>query len=145
MQPHYNLLNREEEREMLPLCIEEGIGVIPWSPLARGRLARPWQANSSSDRTSTDETAKNLYNRFEEADKKIVDQVGVIATARNISHAQVSLAWLLQQKAVTAPIIGATRIEHLEDAVASLNVHLNEEEIIALTKNYIPHTIVGYE
>ena len=145
MQPHYNLLNREEEREMLPLCIEEGIGVIPWSPLARGRLARPWQASSSSDRTSTDETAKNLYNRFEEADKKIVDQVSAIATARNISHAQVSLAWLLQQKAVTAPIIGATRIEHLEDAVASLNVHLDEEEITALTADYVPHTIVGYE
>ena len=144
MQPHYNLLNREEEREMLPLCKEEGIGVIPWSPLARGRLARAWKAESSSDRTSFDETAKNLYTRFEEADKKIVEQVASIAKTRNISYAQVALAWLLQQPVVTAPIIGATRMEHLEDAVAALNVYLDEEELNKLTADYIPHSIVGY-
>ena len=145
MQPHYNLLNREEEREMLPLCEEEGIGVIPWSPLARGRLARAWQSASSSNRTSTDETARNLYTRFEDSDKSIVERVGVIAKARNISYARVSLAWLLQQPLVTSPIIGATKIEHLEDAVATLQVHLNNEELEALTAEYIPHPIVGYK
>ena len=145
MQPHYNLLNREEEREMLPLCEQEGIGVIPWSPLARGRLARAWQSASSSNRTSTDETARNLYNRFEESDKNIVERVGAIAKARNISYARVSLAWLLQQPVVTSPIIGATKIEHLEDAVASLDVHLNKEELKALTAEYLPHSIVGYK
>ena len=145
MQPHYNLLNREEEREMLPLCEEEGIGVIPWSPLARGRLARAWQSASSSNRTSTDETAKDLYTRFEDSDKSIVERVGVIAKARNISYARVSLAWLLQQPLVTSPIIGATKIEHLEDAVAALQVHLNNEELEVLTAEYIPHPIVGYK
>lgn len=145
MQPHYNLLNREEEREMLPLCISEGIGVIPWSPLARGRLARPWNAVSSSDRVSTDETARNLYSRFEESDEKIVSQVGKIAEARGIPYAQVALAWLLQQPVVTAPIIGATKFVHLDDAVAALDINLSEEEMNALTSHYIPHSIVGYE
>jgi len=145
MQPHYNLLNREEEREMLPLCAAEGIGIIPWSPLARGRLARIWQAASSSDRTSTDETARKLYTRFEDADKKIVDQVSMVAKNRGIPNAQVALAWLLQQPLVTAPIIGATKFSHLEDAVESLNVHLSQEEMLALTADYIPHAIVGYE
>ena len=145
MQPHYNLLNREEEREMLPLCASEGIGVIPWSPLARGRLARPWNAGSGSDRPSTDETARSLYSRFEEYDKKVVDSVGKIAEARSISYAQVALAWLLQQPVVTAPIIGATKLVHLDDAVAALDINLSEDEMNSLTTDYIPHTIVGYE
>ncbi len=145
MQPHYNLLNREEEREMLPLCAEEGVGVIPWSPLARGRLARPWQAASTSDRVTTDETARHLYARFEDSDKKIIDHVSRIAEMRGISHAQVSLAWLLQQPVVTAPIVGATQFSHLDDAVAALDVKLSPEELNALTADYIPHPIVGYE
>ena len=145
MQPHYNLLNREEEREMLPLCVEEGIGVIPWSPLARGRLARPWQAQSSSDRISTDETARQLYERFEESDRKIVNNVGIVAEARGISYAQVALAWLLQQPSVTAPVIGATCLEHLDDAVASLNVNLEPCEMNALIADYVPHAVVGYK
>ena len=145
MQPHYNLLNREEEREMLPLCAAEGIGIIPWSPLARGRLARPWNAASSSDRVSTDETARNLYSRFEDSDKKVVCQVGKIAEARGIPYAQVALAWLLQQPVVTAPIVGATKSVHLDDAVAALDINLSEDEMSALTSDYIPHSIVGYE
>ena len=145
MQPHYNLLNREEEREMLPLCIEEGIGVIPWSPLARGRLARPWQAASGSDRPSTDQTAKQLYSAFEKSDKKVVDHVREIANKRGISYAQVALAWLFQKPAVTAPIIGATKLEHLYDAVNALDVKLESAETDLLERDYVPHTIVGYQ
>jgi aryl-alcohol dehydrogenase-like predicted oxidoreductase len=145
MQPHYNLINREEEREMLPLCKEEGIGVIPWSPLARGRLARQWQAASGSDRPSTDQTAQQLYSVFEESDKKIVDHVGEIANRHGIAYAQVALAWLLQKPGITAPIIGATNLRHLDDAVCSLDVKLEKEEIELLEADYVPHTIVGYE
>jgi aryl-alcohol dehydrogenase-like predicted oxidoreductase len=145
MQPHYNLLNREEEREMLPLCKEEGIGVIPWSPLARGRLARQWQAASGSDRPSTDQTARQLYSAFEESDKKIVDYVGDIANNRGISYAQVALAWLHHKPGITAPIIGATNLKHLDDAVRSLDVRLEKEEMEMLESDYVPHTIVGYE
>jgi aryl-alcohol dehydrogenase-like predicted oxidoreductase len=144
MQPHYNLLNREEEREMLPLCIAEGIGVIPWSPLARGRLARPWQAASTSDRVGFDVTAKHLYSPFEDSDEKIVKRVGEIAARRGISYAQVALAWLLRQHGVTAPIIGATKLQHLEDAVAALNIDLTAEEMNLLESNYVPHPVVGY-
>jgi len=144
MQPHYNLLNREEEREMLPLCIAEGIGVVPWSPLARGRLARPWQSASTSDRISTDFTARQLYSRFEDSDEKIVERVGEIAAVRGISYAQVALAWLLHQPGVSAPIIGATQLDHLEDAVASLSVDLTKDEMDLLSSDYVPHSVVGY-
>jgi aryl-alcohol dehydrogenase-like predicted oxidoreductase len=144
MQPHYNLLNREEEREMLPLCITEGIGVIPWSPLARGRLARPWQSSSSSNRVSFDETAAHLYTRFEDSDKKIVQRVSEVAETHGISYAQVALAWLLQQPGITAPVIGATKPGHLEDAVSALDIHLTAEEINLLTADYVPHSVVGY-
>jgi aryl-alcohol dehydrogenase-like predicted oxidoreductase len=144
MQPHYNLINREEEREMIPLCIEEGIGIIPWSPLARGRLARPWQGASTSDRVSFDETAKRLYSRFEDSDEMIVKRIGEIAEARDISYAQVALAWLLRQPGVTAPIIGATKLHHLEDAAASLNINLTAEEMNFLASDYVPHPVVGY-
>lgn len=145
MQSHYNLINREEEREMLPLCLEEGIGIIPWSPLARGRLARPWKASSSSGRIRDDEIAQNLYADSEAADKKIIEHVGKVANAHGISQAQVALAWLLHQPTVTAPIIGATNLNHLDEAVASLNVHLDQEEIDMLTADYVPHAIVGFE
>lgn len=145
MQSHYNLINREEEREMLPLCIEEGVGVIPWSPLARGRLARAWKAPSSTGRVRTDQIARSLYSNSETADKKIIRHVGEVANAHNISRAQVALAWLLHQPAVTAPIVGATQLSHLNDAVASLDVKLDTKEINALTVDYVPHNIVGFE
>jgi aryl-alcohol dehydrogenase-like predicted oxidoreductase len=145
VQPHYNLLNGEEEREMLLLCVEEGIGIIPWSPLARGRLARRWQSPSGSDRVSSDQTARQLYSRFEESDKQIVKRVGEIADIKNISYAQVALAWLLKQPGVTAPIIGATQLSHLDDAIDALQVELSQEEMNHLTLDYVPHEIVGYE
>ena len=139
MQPHYNLMNREEEREMLPLCRAEGIGVLPWSPLARGRLARPWQAPSSTDRVRHDETAARLYTATEAADEKIVDAVGEVAAARGLPRAQVALAWLLRQPGITAPIVGATKPSHLEDAVAALSVDLSPQEMGVLEQPYVPH------
>src|SRR5437660_4934817 len=145
MQPHYNLLNREEEREMLPLCVAEGIGVMPWSPLARGRLARGWETQSSTTRAQTDEYGKKLYSGTEEADKPVVDRVGEIAKARRIPRAQIALAWLLHKPAVTAPIVGATKLHHLEEAVAALDVKLSDAEIEALEAPYVPHSIAGFE
>jgi 1-deoxyxylulose-5-phosphate synthase len=145
MQPHYNLLNREEEREMLGLCLTEGIGVLPWSPLARGRLTRAWESQSSTTRSQTDEYGKQIYSGTEEADKPVVDRVGEIAEARGITRAQVALAWLLHQPAVTAPIVGATKPYHLEEAVGALAIKLSEAEIEALEVPYVPHPIVGFE
>jgi len=145
MQPHYNLLNREEEREMLPLCLAEGIGVLPWSPLARGRLARAWEAQRSTVRGQTDEYGKKLYSGTEELDKEVVDRVGEIAKARDVPRSQVALAWLLHKPAVTAPIVGATKLHHLEEAVASLEVKLSDAEIEALEAPYVPHRIAGFE
>jgi aryl-alcohol dehydrogenase-like predicted oxidoreductase len=145
MQNHYNLLNREEEREMLPLCAEEGIGIIPWSPYARGLLTRPWRASSSTDRTRFDETARALYSSSEAADERIVRRLGEVAGARGVPQAQVALAWLLRQPGVTAPIIGATQPGHLEDAVAALTLRLDPEELTTLTDEYVPHGVVGYE
>jgi len=145
MQPHYNLLNREEEREMLPLCLAEGIGVLPWSPLARGRLARAWEKQSSTVRGQTDEYGKKLYSESEELDKPVIDRVGEIAKARGIPRAQIALAWLLRKPAITAPIVGATKSHHLEEAVAALDVKLSEAEIEALETPYVPHRIAGFE
>jgi aryl-alcohol dehydrogenase-like predicted oxidoreductase len=145
MQPHYNLLNREEEREMLPLCLAEGIGVLPWSPLARGRLAREWETQPSTVRGQTDEYGKKLYSETEELDKQVVDRVGEIAKARGISRSQIALAWLLHKPAVTAPIVGATKLHHLEEAVAAPDVKLSGEEIEALEAPYVPHRIAGFE
>ena len=139
MQPHYNLMNREEEREMLPLCRSEGVGVIPWSPLARGRLARPWQAPSSSDRVTHDRTAERLYAATETADQAVVDAVGRVAEARGLPRAQVALAWLLQRPGVTAPIVGATRAGHLDDALAALSIRLDRQDMEALEAPYVPH------
>lgn len=144
MQNYYNLLYREEEREMLKLCAEEGIGVLPWSPLARGRLARPWEEVQSTLRGRTDDYAKNLYEGTEAADKKVVDAVTNIAKERGVPQAQVSLAWLLSKPVVTSPIVGATKQGHLDDAVASVAIKLSEEEIKVLEENYIPHNVVGF-
>jgi 1-deoxyxylulose-5-phosphate synthase len=139
MQDHYNLLHREEEREMLPLCVDEGVAVIPWSPLARGRLARPW--DTSTERSETDEFGKSLY---QEADRAIVDAVGRVAEQRGVPRAQVALAWVLRHPAVVAPIVGATKSHHLEDAVASLAVQLSNEEVAELDAPYTPRPVVGF-
>jgi 1-deoxyxylulose-5-phosphate synthase len=142
MQNHVNLLNREEEREMLPLCADQGIAVMPWSPLARGRLTRAW--NETSSRQETDEFGKKLYTQFPDSDRLIVDQVSAIASARGVPRAQVAMAWLVQKKGVTSPIVGASKPDHLKDAVAALSLKLTAEEIAALEKPYVPHNISGF-
>jgi aryl-alcohol dehydrogenase-like predicted oxidoreductase len=144
MQNHLNLLYREEEREMLPLCLSEGIGVIPWSPLARGRLARPWEDAPSTDRAKTDAFGKTLYAKTAEADHAVVDSVQKIAGARGIPAAQVGLAWLLAKPGIAAPIVGATKPKHLEDAVAAVEVELSADEIKALEEPYVPHAVAGF-
>jgi aryl-alcohol dehydrogenase-like predicted oxidoreductase len=143
MQNHYNLLNREEEREMLPFCASRGIAVIPWSPLARGRLTRAW--DETSYRQQTDAYGKTLYRASVDSDRAITERVGTIAARRGVSRAQVALAWMLQKPAVTAPIIGAGSATHLEDAVAALTLSLTEEEMAALEQPYVPHPVEGYE
>jgi len=142
MQNLVNLLYREEEREMLPLCEAEGIGVIPWSPQARGRLSRDW--NYTSIRTETDDALQQLFAKTADADKKVADRVAEVAAARGIPRAQVALAWLLAKPVVTAPIVGATKLHHLDDAVASVNVTLSADEISALEAPYVPHEVVGF-
>jgi aryl-alcohol dehydrogenase-like predicted oxidoreductase len=144
MQDHYNLLYREEEREMLSLCAAEGIGVIPWSPLARGRLARPWEEQEGTERAATDEFGKTLYVRTRAADRAVVDRLGEVAAARGIPRAQVALAWLLGKSSITAPIIGATKPHHLEDAVAALSVELTADEVARLEEPYVPHPVLGF-
>ncbi|TIX92566.1 aldo/keto reductase [Rhizobium sp. P44RR-XXIV] len=143
MQDHLNLLYREEEREMLPFCEDQKIAVIPWSPLARGRLTRDW--DEATARTQSDEFGKTLYTQAVDADHKIVDAVGTIAKARGIARAQVATAWILQKSAVTAPIIGASKPGHITDAVASLAVKLTPEEIETLESPYIPHGVAGFK
>lgn len=144
MQDHLNLLYREEEREMLPLCAAEGIGVIPWSPLARGRLARAWQAEPTK-RLETDKFGKSLYSSTEDSDRRVVERVGEVAEQRGVPRAQVALAWLLSKPVITAPIVGATRLSHLDDAVAALGVHLSPEEIASLEEPYTPHPVRGFQ
>jgi aryl-alcohol dehydrogenase-like predicted oxidoreductase len=139
MQNHYNLLYREEEREMLPLCLDQGVGVIPWSPLARGRLTRDWDASTA--RTETDEFGASLYR---DEDKSVVDKVAEVATRRGVPRAQVALAWLLAQPAVTAPIVGVTKPQHLADAVAAVDLELSPEEVDELGAGYVPHAIAGH-
>ena len=142
MQNHYNLLYREEEREMMSLCAAEGIGVIPWSPLARGRLTRDWGV--STDRSETDEFGKTLYTAAVESDKKIVMRVAEVAESRDVPRAQVALAWLLSKPFLTAPIVGASKSQHLEDAVAAVSLKLSDEEIQRLEEPYVPHPVVGF-
>jgi len=139
MQNHYNLLYREEEREMMPLCKDQGIGVIPWSPLARGRLTRDWDASTA--RSETDAFGRMLY---QDEDKTIVERVAEVAQARGVSRAQVGLAWMLSKRYVTAPIVGATKTAHLEDAIAAVDLRLDEEEIKRLEEPYTPHAVAGF-
>jgi aryl-alcohol dehydrogenase-like predicted oxidoreductase len=143
MQNHYNLIYREEEREMLPLCKAEKIGVIPYSPLAGGRLTKDPQ--EKTHRSETDQIAKQKYDATADTDRLIIDQVAVIAEKYGVPRVQIVLAWLLQKEPVTAPIVGATKISHLEDAIAALSVKLTSEEMASLEEPYVPHRIVGHQ
>lgn len=127
---------------MLPLCQAEGIGVIPWSPLARGRLTRDWA--EATERSETDAFGRTLYAKTQDADRRVVEAVARVAEARGLLRAQVALAWLLQKAPVTAPIIGATKLHHLDDAVAALSVTLSQEEVAALEEAYVPHAVEGF-
>jgi aryl-alcohol dehydrogenase-like predicted oxidoreductase len=140
MQNHYNLLNREEEREMIPLCADQGIGLIPWSPLARGKLTRDW--DESTNRSKTDEFGKRLY--AEESDREVAGRVTQIAEKRGLPRAQIALAWVSRNPVVTAPIVGASKPEHLEDAIASLEISLTGDEVAFLEEPYEPHAIAGF-
>ncbi|WP_323991562.1 aldo/keto reductase [Nguyenibacter sp. L1] len=142
MQDHLNLLNREEEREMLPFCRDQGIGVLPWSPLARGLLARDWR--ESTARQESDDMTRALYSGTVAADRAVIDAVGRIAAERGIARAQVAMAWVLQQPGVTAPIVGASKPGHLDDALGALSVTLEAHEIEALEAPYVPHPVVGF-
>ena len=143
MQNHLNLLYREEEREMIPYCIDEKIAITPYSPLAAGRLTRDWSA--SSKRFETDEIAKRKYDSTEDTDKAIVERVAKLAEEKGVPRVQIALAWLLQKEPVAAPIVGATKISHLEDAVAALSVELTAEDVAFLEEPYVPHKIMGHE
>lgn len=143
MQPQYNLLYREEEREMLGLCQAEGIGVIPWSPLARGKLARPWTEQSTTIRGESDLVTKRLFDKTTDMDRVVVERVTELATRRGLPQSQIALAWVLHQPAITAPIIGATKSGHLEDAIAALSVKLSAEETAFLQEPYVPREVVG--
>jgi len=144
MQNHLNLLYREEEREMLPLCRSEGIGVVSWSPLARGRLARPWQDEPTTARAATDEVGRGFYDKSKSADRAVVERVGVIAAQRGVSRAQIALAWLLHKDGVTAPIVGATKMAQLNDALSAITLSLSQTDIAALEEPYVPHEVSGF-
>jgi aryl-alcohol dehydrogenase-like predicted oxidoreductase len=143
MQNHMNLIYREEEREMMSLCVAEGIGMTPWSPLARGRLTRPWTQNSETDRGQTDNYTRVLYAATEANDRQVIERVTAVAAARGVPQAQVALAWLLQKPAVSAPIVGATRPHHLADAAAAVSLRLEPEEVASLEAPYQPHPVAG--
>jgi len=142
MQDQYNLVMREEEREMLPYCADQGVGVLPWSPLARGRLTRDWDA--TTERSATDSFGSTLYGQADEADRRVAAAVAAIAEERGVSRAQVALAWLLHQPAVTAPIVGVTKPHHLDDAVAAVDLRLSDDELTRLTADYVPHVPEGF-
>lgn len=144
MQDQYNLLEREEEREMHPYCSATGVGVIPWSPLARGRVTRPWESSGSGSRAQTDEFGKTLYRQDEQSNRAIVEAVGHIADARGVSMAQVALAWVASRPAVTAPIIGATKEHHIDDAVSAVNLSLSDDEVQQLEQSYTPRRPSGF-
>lgn len=143
MQPHLSLIYREEEREMLPLCEDLGVGVIPWSPLARGRLTRDW--NQSSERKETDAFGRGMYDATIEADRRVIEAVATVAENRGVPRAQIALAWVLNKRVVSAPIIGASKPHHLADAIAALSVRLSAEELSLLEGGYVPHPIAGFE
>jgi aryl-alcohol dehydrogenase (NADP+) len=140
MQDHYNLIYREEEREMLPFCADQGVGVIPWSPLARGRLTRPWDETTA--RTESDEFGRTLYHP---GDKAVVERVAQVAAERGVPAAQVALAWVSRNPVVSAPIVGVTRQKHLDDAVASLDIELTDDEVALLEEPYQPHQVAGFQ
>jgi aryl-alcohol dehydrogenase-like predicted oxidoreductase len=141
MQDHYNLLYREEEREMHPLCLDQGVGVIPWSPLARGRLAKPPEERTTT-RANSDVYARKMYG---EADDAVVRALVDVAKAHELPMAQVALAWMLQKEALTAPIVGATKPGQIDDAIAAVDVTLTDDEVAALEAPYVPHPILGHE
>jgi aryl-alcohol dehydrogenase (NADP+) len=145
MQNHYNLVYREEEREMLPLCREEGIGVIPWSPLARGFLAgnRRKEDFGDTSRAKTDEFAHQLY--YAESDFTVADRVVELAARHGVKPTMIALAWVLGQPEVTAPIVGASKLSHLEDAVAALNVRLSSDDLAFVEQPYRPHNVLGFD
>ena len=142
MQNHYNLLYREEEREMMPLCADAGIGVLPWSPLARGRLTRDW--DTQTPRIQSDVYGKSLYTEAVESDRRIVEAVAAVAAARGVPRAQVALGWVAQKAVVTAPIVGASKPQHLHDAVAALALDLSDSEIAQLEAPYVPRPVAGH-
>jgi len=143
MQPELSLLYREEEREMLPLCIDQGVGVIPWSPLARGRLARPW--GEDTPRIASDVFGATLFAKTQDNDRQVGSALAAVAAARGASRASVALAWLLRKPGVTAPIIGASKPAQFEDALAALKLDLSDAEVAALEAPYLPHAVVGFE
>ncbi len=143
MQDQYNLIQREEENEMYPLCLERNIAVLPWSPLARGKLTRPW--GETTARSVSDNFAKTLYDATDEADGKIAERVGKIAEDHGVPRAQIALAWILSKHVVTAPIIGASRPAHLIDAIGALDITLSAEEIAELEMAYVPHVATGFK
>ncbi|WP_026924520.1 aldo/keto reductase [Glycomyces arizonensis] len=142
MQDHYNLLNREEEREMLPLCLDQSIGVLPWSPLARGRLAR--DPDEVTARLTEDLRGAALYEGAEESDRKVVERLGAVAADRGVPRAQIALAWAMRNPAVTAPIVGVTKPGHLVDALAAIDLELDDEDVMRLEECYVPHAIAGF-
>jgi aryl-alcohol dehydrogenase-like predicted oxidoreductase len=143
MQNYVNLIYREEEREMLPLCREQGVGVIPWSPLARGRLTRPW--GTETQRSESDQFGSSIYKATEASDRVVVEAVESLAKARGVPMAQISLAWLLGKPGITSPIVGVTRMAQLEDAIAGVEVTLSAEESAALEAPYVPHPVTGHD
>jgi 1-deoxyxylulose-5-phosphate synthase len=142
MQDQYSLIMREEEREMLPYCVDQGVGTLPWSPLARGRLTRDWDETTS--RSENDEFGSSLYRQVEEADRRVAGAVAAVAGERGVPRAQVALAWLLHKPAVTAPIFGATKPHHVADAVAAVDLELSDDELARLEADYVPHLPEGF-
>ncbi|MFH8248783.1 aldo/keto reductase [Microbacterium sp. B2969] len=142
MQAQYNLLTREDEREMYPFCLDQGVGALPWSPLARGKLTRPWDEKSA--RFDSDPLAPSLYHQNEAGDRKIVETVFAIAEERGVAPAQVALAWVMHQPVVASPIVGATKLKHLDDAVAAVDLELSDDELRSLTEHYGPHAMEGF-
>jgi aryl-alcohol dehydrogenase-like predicted oxidoreductase len=142
MQDQYNLIMREEEREMLPYCLDQGVGTLPWSPLARGKLTRDW--DESTSRSTNDDFGSTLYKQVEDADRRVAAAVAVVAGERGVSRAQVALAWMLHNPAVTAPIVGVTKLQHVQDAVAAVDLKLSDEELTRLEADYVPHVPEGF-